>query len=427
MGLLQLRAGEIDVLLPIDDAVMTAVSPTLTPLPLAGQSVEGMAVIDGFPVVQIDLVQLLTGKPGTGRIVAVVNPGGNPVAFRVNHISLATGKSDIPPPISEFLLSFIPTTESIVPGRNRQPGVATLQLLLVRDRGRVIGVPASSIERIDRFEKCGHIQTGSDRRWELVRLDNEVLPACPIPSRLNCQFEEEASWGMIVRHGDKRIIWTAADVIGLHTASCEKMHCITIPNEEPVRWYDAGSADFIEIIDPIGLLNELSTDPLLAAESISVFCGDLHLSCGPFHCLLPLAMIEIVLETMNGVTDQRSAPDDLQVVNAARLLGYTGESRAGRAVVVRLDAGRRIVLVVDEIRDAAAILDGKLHPLPAVPPSVAQLFDGVILNASTEKWIYRFARPTAETLSIWLDALDAAYIGWMPAECVESGNQSLPP
>lgn len=117
---------------------------------------------------------------------------------------------------------------------------------------------------------------------------------------------------------------------------------------------------------------------------------------------------------------------DLPVINAARLMGYEGETMPGRGVVIDIEAGERMVLAVDEVRAASAALAGELRQLPAVPMPVAQLFDGVVLDETSEEWIYRFRNLASDCLSSSGSAFKAALMGWLPAESIECVKTALP-
>ncbi len=437
-GMLQLGVGDAEFTLPINNALLVVISPPLSPLPLAKLPVEGMAIVNGSPVIQVDVAQVLTGQPGTGRNVVVVLHGDGRVAFRVDRVSSVDERISAPSQCSEFPMSFMSQISRFLPPFTpaAAPAIANvgtrtmgrpLQLLLVRDRGRVIGVPAASIERVDRVDKYYDYITESGLFWKLIRLDDEVLPACPIPSRMVCELEEKAAaWVMIVKPKNERVAWTAASVLGLHAVAYERIRCINVPDDTPTLWYETGEGVFVEIVDPGGVLNNFSVTSQTRKAPTWGFQGDLHLRCGPFRCLLPLGMIGYVLETTNGLLKQSSSSMDLPVINAAQLMGHDGESRQKLGVVVDIEGGRRMVLAVDEVGAASATLAGGLHLLPAVPEPVAHLFDGVVLDETSEEWIYRFRHLASDCLSSSGSAFMSSLMGWLPAESMEC-TKTAPP
>src|SRR4051812_5346272 len=63
---------------------------TLTPVPFSDGAVEGLADIDGRPVVQIDLARALGGPAGTGGKRAVMSVPAGEVALRIQDLAVAT-------------------------------------------------------------------------------------------------------------------------------------------------------------------------------------------------------------------------------------------------------------------------------------------------------------------------------------------------
>ena len=421
-GFLRLGVGEFDFALPTQDALTVAVSPPLTALPLVGHPVEGMAIVNGSPIAQVDVALALTRQPGTGRYVVVARHDSGPVGFRVDRISSADGSAPSQasepflPRLAKLMQPFAPGVEVDIAGTGVPTRVHPLQLFLVRNRGRLIGVPAASIERVDRFEKCHDIRTESGVCWKLVRMGDEVLPACPIPSRLDGELEEP-TWGMIVEHKTGRVVWTAGTAVGLHAAAHERIRCVQVPNERRTLWYETEEGAFVEIVDPGDLLRDFAVVPRVRTKPSMLFRGDLHLRCGPFRGLLPLSMTGSVLETLEGILEEKATPRDLPVIHAAQFMGHRGGAVPRWGVVVNLDAGQRVVLAVDEVRAASTALTGELRPFPAMPVPVVQFFDGAVLDDTSQEWVYRFRKGGG--LSWSGSAIEDAILGWLPAETME--------
>lgn len=415
---LRLEAGGSIVDLPISDAVLIGVSPVLTPLPLAASPVEGMSVIEGFPVVQIDLGLVLTGRPGAGQVVAVVRHGNSRVAFRVDRVSLAAGNVLPSPELSSFLQSFIPAIEAAGLDQAVQPRARHLQIIVLTSHGRFFGVPAVSIERVDRVTKRTEMHSASGLALTLVLLNNEALPSCSIPSRLSVDpaHEEEVNWGVVVKPSGERLVWTAASVLGLQTIAFERIRSIAIPNDTPVVWYESEQGDFVELIDPEGVLTGLCSTPPVTKEFNDGFRSDLQLRSGPFCFLLPTVMTGKVLESViSGLAEEKTAHDDMPVVNAARLFGFSGESNPRRGIVVTLEAGERVVLAVEYINAVSVGKDSEIWPLPTVPAEMARFIDGVMREESSTALIYRLRAFSVDSILALKDQSNNVLMGWLPA------------
>lgn len=418
--ILRLVAGGSEAAFPLHDVILTATASLPSPLPLAAPPLEGMVAIDGNPVIRIDLAQLLTGQPGAGRTVAVVRLEGRTVALRVDHITLEKGVPSLPHELTALLRTFTPSSVASGAKGAASPRIVPVQLMLLRDRGVTIGVPAAAIERIDRITARHDLLTESGNPLTLVRVNEELFPAYPLPSRMAGVMEGTSSWGLIVTPGSARVVWTAAEVLGLHAAVPERIRSLAIPDEQPLLWYETESGDIVEIIDPDGRMDVRSTPPPSVRKSVAERRGDLYLRCGPFCCLLSLGMVGFVPETMTGLTAKPSASGDLPVIDLARLLGFTGERSPCRGVLLIGGTGARQVVAVDEIRDAALMRVGNLLPLPAVPAAVARLCDGVVLDEKTGEWVY--------SLHGLLDgpAIESALMGWLPVVEIEGTTPALP-
>lgn len=400
----------------VDEALLVAVTPRLSPLPLASAPVEGMAEVNGSPVVQVDVALALSGRPGAGRTSVVVRHEAGPVACRVETVSTggAPGTGRPGPPsllawLSPLLPPFVARPREARPARPAGPVARPLPLFLVRSRGKVLAVPAASIERVDRFEEQAQAPP-----WTLVRLNEEVLPARPLPSRLDAGSAEQVpSWGLVVRPDGERLVWTVESVIGVRDAARDAIHAIRLPGEPPLLWYEPVEGAFVEIVDPEGSLEGHGAPSRRPFESAWKFQGDLRLRCGPYRCLLPLGMIRTVLTGLEDLPPRARAADDLPVLDAARLLGHTGQTRPRHGVVVDFGAGRPAVLAAHDVRAASIDLGGELHPLPAVPAAVAELLDAVILDEGSGDWTYRLRRPAPGSPATSGPLFESALMGWL--------------
>ena len=417
---LRLEAGGRVLHLPIGDAVTTAVPDVLTPLPLAVAPVEGMTVIDGFPVVQVDLTHLLTGQPGTGRTLVVVCQGNSRIAFRTDRSSLAMGTVVPATECADFFRSFTPT-DGASNEQTASPYVLPLHIILLKAQGRVFGVPAVSVECINRVTTLTNLRSTTDEPRSLVLLNDEALPSRPIPTRLGVETVPISGeeWGVVVTLPNERFVWMATSVLGLRTVACKKIRSVAIADEPPLLWYEDEQGDFVELIDPAGVLGGFcSIGPMTRVpESMVGFRSDLQLRCGPFRCLLPLAMTGRVLETvMSGLAKQKVASGDMPVINAARLFGFSGESNPRRGVVVTLEGDRKIVLAVDEINADTVGQNSEAWRLPAVPTPVNRYFDGVLREENSDTLIYRLRGFSIDLLP----GCDEALMGWLPAQRINS-------
>jgi hypothetical protein len=81
--LLKMIVGQTCVTIYDGSVTNIAYAGPLTPLPFAESAVEGLANLDGRPIVQVDLSRALGGPAGTGAKLAVVTVPAGEIALRV--------------------------------------------------------------------------------------------------------------------------------------------------------------------------------------------------------------------------------------------------------------------------------------------------------------------------------------------------------
>jgi hypothetical protein len=221
-------------------------------------------------------------------------------------------------------------------------------------------------------------------------------------------------------------VWTVDSVIGLRPVPCNRLHALAFHTELPTCWYTTETGECIEIIN----VNNERFEPLdrLIANELADTKnqGDLIVGCGRFRCLLPIAMIGMVLETLSGVQTRQESPSALPVLNIALLFGESGCTSPRYGVVVQLESDQQVIFAVDEIKACSTDLHGPLRTLPSVPPKVAIFCDGVVLDEQTNEWVFRLRSFSTDAYTVFRDSPNNPCIGWLPLEKgTDTNNDSV--
>ncbi|MBP2231168.1 hypothetical protein J2847_004480 [Azospirillum agricola] len=339
-----------------------------TPLPLAEPPIEGVAAVEGRPVLQIDLARALAGGPdapsGTGRILVVAATEAGALALRVEDARWAGAATA---PVLDLGTS-LPWTGDTVPVAASAPrpcrgADAMLPLLPVHHAGERV---ALRIDRLDRVERPDSLTPVPGSRDVLLRFGDALLTARPLTG----EGAGDAPCALVLR-GDapgEQAALLVERALGVERCPLDRLTALRHSDGVESLWWRREDGEPLRVIDP---------GPLFGWAATAGGEGR-------------------VGEAARWTPPRPARPDVLEVEIAghavafplALVAGVDEASFAGGPARLRL-AGMRRALPVDRLRPLAT--DGTVgwRSLTALPPSVAPLFDAARWDAAAMRWRFR--------------------------------------
>ncbi|HYD32796.1 MAG TPA: chemotaxis protein CheW, partial [Azospirillaceae bacterium] len=160
----------------------------VTPLPFTEAPVEGVATVDGRPVLQLNLAQALGQSARPGGKVVVVAVTGVPVALRVDAVHAeepGEGADAAALDLEQLVAKALPGAQierralTAGGGEEAAPGAARrhIALLMVSVGDEVLAFPAERVERVGRVESLRSLPGRDDGHHALASVEGELLPA----------------------------------------------------------------------------------------------------------------------------------------------------------------------------------------------------------------------------------------------------------
>jgi chemotaxis signal transduction protein len=421
---LSFSAGGVSV--TVDEARVTnfGYAAPLTPVPCSDGAVEGLADIDGRPVVQIDLARALGGPAGTGGKRVVVSVPAGEVALRIQDAAVAKdgegGESlDIQalqpwtacPDSSGRILAEI--------GPAFEPGVP---VLIVEAGGETIGLLVSGGEHVEAARGVLDAGVGGG----LLVVTGDRLLAGQRLGPVRDSGDRFGAWAVIVPRRDGSVFALVVDrVVKLTEIDPARLFPIDTASGGRAIWY--AEADIVMPVlsvgaacgdapDPAPLGSPPQRSPATCPEHEAASRPGVRADCGGIAVVLPFEMVNRALDSLPGISDRRPRGPGaaaLPVLDGTALLGQSGSRRHGRWLAVQACDWELILTVnalhLDPYSDGPA-----WRPLPAMPAAPVALFDALRRDAAGG-WIYRLRSPLRYSALPWSlrRALARATAGWV--------------
>jgi chemotaxis signal transduction protein len=427
---LSFSAGGVSV--TVDEARVTSFgyAGALTPVPGSDGAVEGLADIDGRPVVQIDLARALGGPAGTGGKRAVVSMPAGEVALRIQDVAVVKdgeggGSLDIqalqPWTACPSWSGQIPAEAGPAskPDDRFEPGVP---VLIVEAGGETTGLLVSGGERVEAARAVLDAGTGGGL---VVAIGDQLLAGRRLGSTREAG-DRDGAWAVVVPRRDGGVFALVVDrVVKLTEIHPARLFPIDNANGGRAIWY--AEADVVLPVLSVGAACGDAPDPLppggapqrspaVCPKHVAAIRPGVRADCGGIAVVLPFETVNRALDSSLQILDRRPRGQGraaLPVLDAAALLGPSGSRRHGRWLAVQTCDGE-LILTVNALRLEPHSDGPAWRSLPAMPPASVALFDALRQDAAGG-WIYRLRSPLRYSAFPWSlrRALARATAGWV--------------
>lgn len=381
---------------------------TPTPLPWGFAPIEGVARVNGHPIVQVNVAEALGVAQQTrqeGRIVVLALPQGY-LALKVDAVLELRDRRELSLLTAERLGAWIgacrnhplenihPTTTPI------EPDHAQGHILVVASGGHTLGLRANNVARI---EQVGEIlpQRGHDSDAGcLIRVDNRVMPArsmaclLGVPDRVECL-------ALVLQDAEQPVALLVERVLNLEKVDSFQM--TTSQSGFKRLWHVRSHGDVIEVVDAKTFFDK-ETDihasipvdtplahwrflPKLAAKLDS---EGLRIYCGNVICVIPTILVERILDDPPESDELPQRKGHLAVIDCARLMHQPDNSPEHCHILLSLPDGR-VLLKVQRAELRAALPGQNWQPLTLLPPPAATLFDAASFDETANQWVWRLS------------------------------------
>jgi hypothetical protein len=422
----------------------------LTPLPWTRPPVEGLARVDGRPVVQVGN----WGPAGDGRktpggwLLVIKGPGpGDEMALRVDEVlGLADeGAAPVEPlPLSRLWQGFGAGREAPAPAGETDDattgqsasGAVALEVLLLDIRGERLALLLDGVRGIASVEAVDTVTTLGGGRQRLARVEGRLLPALVLSERFGAEpmIGRWAVVGGAIGHEVALLLPEGAGFDRIAIAALERLPAVP----GALAWWRRGAAeppvglyDFATLTGTPGTTPVLDLSPApLAVQGRSAAWqqpGAVRLRCAGLLCSLPLALVGNALDPdqtpASGTVSRRSPPGAIPVLDGCRLLTGRRSGRSGHWLRLGLPGGPELVLVIDGLEPEFPDADHPWLAAPSLPAGPAALIEAVCWDAIANTWVLRLC-PTLDFPSLPMVAKKAvagALIGWLPTTVYSRG------
>jgi hypothetical protein len=445
--LLKMIVGQTCVTIYDGSVTNIAYAGPLTPLPFAESAVEGLANLDGRPIVQVDLSRALGGPAGTGAKLAVVTVPAGEIALRVQdavfdadtaaETSDAAEALDIPallPWTADLRLRAANrATDAAPPAEAPAPPV---HFLLATAGGETFSLLVTGDERVEEVQAI-HAADGASRL--VVAAGNRLLAG----RRLGAAMEGGAGtapWAIVAKRcGGGEFALVVDRVLALKELCPSRLFTLEDGNGEGGKgqsalWYvedgvirplPSTAAAFAGTTGttsapPSPLHSGAPATPPSVGEEAALPLPDLlgvRTDCAGIAVVLPFGMVRAALDGLPDLGSRRPRCSDgaaSAVLDGAMLLGRSGSPSRGHHLVVCIH-GFDIVLTVDAVCLEPERADRAWQPFPQAHPGSAALFDAVRWDGTADKWIYRvgIVPPFASLPPRLRRSIARAKVGWI--------------
>ena len=383
-------------------------------VPFARAPVEGVAMLDGAPVTQIDTAAALGLPRGDGGKLVVIGLERGRLALRVDGIvGVSRAAPEVPAlPMDLVLRSFSgdAPAPAAIPAGATSAG-ETVDLLLALVAGEAVALFAAGVDRVVEIEAVRTLDTGDGVAVDVAIVDGQPVAVASLGS---CRAGNPAAgrWGVIGR-GEAAAVLLVDRVLDLRRVPLWRlgrapgasgpMLCVSLDDGRVMPVHDlAGPAGAGPVPMPAGIGR---TRPVSARAGQRA--SGLRVRCAGIDVVVPLAMIVRI-----GSRDdlRPAAARAVPVFDGARLLG--AGAGTGSAVVVTAGGGRFRAILVDRAELDGAAGAPPWVPTPWLPDGAAALFDAVRPDPVTGAWVLRLRADPAPPPWTVRRALVAARRGW---------------
>ncbi len=423
----------------------------VTLLPWSRLPVEGLAWVDGRPVVQVRGLDV--GAIGDARQDGwlVVLRGKQPddeIAVRVDGlVGFDPGGSEPAEPLATAHLW--PDFAERDPGARcpdadqarSAPGGSILDVVVLETGIERLALCLEGLQGLGVIEAVETVTTLGGGRRRLARVDGRWLPAVILSDRFGaapmigtiavvggcpgCEVAlllpgracfERIAFDALIRIPDLpgALMWWQSDV-----------------QEAPVGIYDfatlAGTAR-----EPMTLGWPDVAPATPDADAAPPPSATVRLNCQGLVCALPLEVLGNALDPDDtpapGALPRRRRPGTIPVLDGRRLLNGRTGGRRGLWVRLVPPAGPGLVLVVDSLDLPPPGADQTWLSPPILPTGTAVLIDAVAWDRDRHAWIYRLRPGLAFRIlpMVAKRAVVAALIGWLPSPASPSPRSCRP-
>lgn len=429
----------------------------LTPLPLANAPVEGLAIFNNRPLVQINVAQALNIKPKTdhGRIVVVGFPQGD-VALLVDEVlgfvstQMAAHElgadqvtldllaaQDLPLLKLEEILPWLkistnnltnvlePITQKIAPPSNLSGHV-----LLVSTGKKTIALLANGVDRIEEVDNHLELRTLEMEADALIKIDNSLFSSRSLAKLL--AIDKRPEHYALVLH-DTQQPWALLVERVLRLEKVERMLSVISPMGKHSIWYLNEEGDAVETIDIkefFGLENHHDQPQTLPQQpkrsslpkiSTNISIEGVRINCGATVCILPLSLVSRTIGDLSEIIKTQLEQNNdhlIPIIDGTMFLEQHPKKGEGCSILLSLCDSKQLVLVVDSASLQSTLSLGQWLPLVALPPPTALLFDAAIYDENEDCWILRVKDNLNPFSEIWASkrALVNSVLGWTEPE-----------
>lgn len=344
------------------------------PFPLSEGPVEGIATVDGLPVLQLSLGELVgRAQPPGGKLVVVAMPCGR-LALRAEAVTPGLPAGD-PDRLDEMVAAAIPWPEPpslpfpTTPGSPWVDRRRRLAVLFATHNGLRLALPANAIQSVEWIDAWWPRTDGTD--GFLLLLGYRLMAGRGLTDDAG-QGGAAGRYALLPR--GERPVLTADATDGVRRVSCRDIHAAHHPdgkmswwiaekNRAPVRLLTLdGPAETLDADESAGRRRPTSRPIVVLARYATV------------RFTLPVSLVSAVLP----------APVDGPILRPPRVAALFGRSATPR-YLLEIAGQRSRLLPVDEVRLVRLPDPSSWVPLPACPPAIGKRFRA--MGRIGEDWV----------------------------------------